>query len=186
MATFVGGFVIAFVKGWLLSLVMLACIPPVVIAGGIVSKMLAKISTKGQASYSDAGNIVEQTLGSIKTVSSKALVSDESLHFSIWHVLTGFLVPTSVKQVVSFNGEKQAIALYNKLIHKSYKAAVEEGITNGFGMGSVFFIFFSSYGLAIWYGGKLILSKGYSGGDIINILFAIMTGAMWVSLNLEK
>jgi ABC-type multidrug transport system fused ATPase/permease subunit len=73
--------VIAFVKGWLLSLVMLACIPPVVIAGGIVSKMLAKISTKGQASYSDAGNIVEQTLGAIKTVSSKALLSDESLHF---------------------------------------------------------------------------------------------------------
>ncbi|PAN29017.1 hypothetical protein PAHAL_5G194100 [Panicum hallii] len=147
IATFVGGFVIAFVKGWLLSLVMLACIPPVVIAGGIVSKMLSKISSKGQTSYSDAGNVVEQTLGNIKTV-------------------------------VSFNGEKQAIATYNKLIHKAYKAAVEEGITNGFGMGSVFFIFFSSYGLAIWYGGKLILSRGYSGGDVINILFAIMTGAM--------
>ncbi|RLN22263.1 ABC transporter B family member 4-like [Panicum miliaceum] len=147
IATFVGGFVIAFVKGWLLSLVMLASIPPVVIAGGIVSKMLSRISSKGQTSYSDAGNVVEQTLGNIKTV-------------------------------VSFNGEKQAIATYNKLIHKAYMAAVEEGITNGFGMGSVFFIFFSSYGLAIWYGGKLILSKGYSGGDVINILFAIMTGAM--------
>ncbi|KAJ1284937.1 hypothetical protein BS78_03G243600 [Paspalum vaginatum] len=147
IATFIGGFVIAFVKGWLLSLVMLASIPPVVIAGGIVSKMLSKISSKGQASYSDAGNVVEQTLGAIKTV-------------------------------VSFNGEKQAIASYNKLIHKAYKSAVEEGITNGFGMGSVFFIFFSSYGLAIWYGGKLVLSRGYSGGDVINILFAIMTGAM--------
>ncbi|KAF8696114.1 hypothetical protein HU200_037004 [Digitaria exilis] len=147
IATFIGGFVIAFVKGWLLSLVMLACIPPVVIAGGVVSKMLSKISSKGQTSYSDAGNVVEQTLGSIKTV-------------------------------VSFNGEKQAIAAYNKLIHKAYKSAVEEGITNGFGMGSVFFIFFSSYGLAIWYGGKLVLSKGYTGGDVINILFAIMTGAM--------
>ncbi|CAO2166051.1 unnamed protein product [Urochloa humidicola] len=147
IATFIGGFVIAFVKGWLLSLVMLASIPPVVIAGGIVSKMLSKISSKGQTSYSDAGNVVEQTLGGIKTV-------------------------------VSFNGEKQAIAMYNKLIHKAYKAAVEEGITNGFGMGSVFFIFFSSYGLAFWYGGKLILSRGYSGGDVINILFAIMTGAM--------
>ncbi|XP_006644563.3 ABC transporter B family member 4-like [Oryza brachyantha] len=147
VATFVGGFVVAFVKGWLLSLVMLACIPPVVVAGGAVSKMLAKISSKGQASYSDAANVVEQTLGAIKTV-------------------------------VSFNGEKQAIASYNKLINKAYKAAVEEGLTNGFGMGSVFFIFFSSYGLAIWYGGKLVISKGYSGGDIINILFAVMTGAM--------
>ncbi|GJM93456.1 hypothetical protein PR202_ga10014 [Eleusine coracana subsp. coracana] len=119
VATFIGGFVVAFVKGWLLSLVMLACIPPIVIAGGVVSKILTRISSKGQESYSDAGNVVEQTLGAIKTV-------------------------------VSFNGEKQAIASYNKLIHKAYKAAAEEGLTNGFGMGSVFFIFFSSYGLAIW------------------------------------
>ncbi|CAN6363247.1 unnamed protein product [Urochloa humidicola] len=147
VANFIGGFVIAFVKGWLLSLVMLACIPLVVFAGGAVSKMLSKICSKGQASYSDAGNVVEQTIGAIKTV-------------------------------VSFNGEKQAIALYNKLVHKAYKAATEEGIANGFGMGFIFFIFFSSYGLAIWYGGKLILNKGYLGGDIINILFAVMTGAM--------
>ena len=70
IATFIGGFVIAFVKGWLLSLVMLASIPPVVVAGGIVSKMLSRISSKGQTSYGDAGNVVEQTLGNIKTVSS--------------------------------------------------------------------------------------------------------------------
>jgi ATP-binding cassette subfamily B (MDR/TAP) protein 1 len=90
-------------------------------------------------------------------------------------------VATFLKQVVSFNGEKRAIAFYNKLIHKAYKATAEEGITNGFGIGSVFFIFFSSYGLAIWYGSKLILNKGYLGGDIINILLAVMTGAMLVS-----
>uniref|UniRef100_A0A453FAP0 Uncharacterized protein n=1 Tax=Aegilops tauschii subsp. strangulata TaxID=200361 RepID=A0A453FAP0_AEGTS len=147
VATFIGGFVVAFVKGWLLSLVMLACIPPVVIAGGAVAKVLSTISSKGQESYSDAANVVEQTIGSIKTVAS-------------------------------FNGEKQAIGDYNKLINKAYKTTVKEGLANGFGMGSVFFIFFSSYGLAIWYGGKLILTKGYTGGEVISILFAIMTGAM--------
>jgi ATP-binding cassette subfamily B (MDR/TAP) protein 1 len=68
--------------------------------------------------------------------------------------------------------------MYNKLIHKAYKTTVHEGLANGFGMGSVFLIFFSSYGLAIWYGGKLILTKGYTGGKVISILFAIMTGAM--------
>ncbi|PNT72656.1 hypothetical protein BRADI_2g47410v3 [Brachypodium distachyon] len=147
VASFLGGFAVAFVKGWLLSLVMLACIPPVVIAGGAVSKVLSKISSRGQTSYGDAGNVVEQTIGAIKTV-------------------------------VSFNGEKQAIATYNKLIHKAYKTTVEEGLTNGFGLGSVFFIFFSSYGLAVWYGGKLIFSRGYSGGQVITVLMAIMTGAM--------
>ncbi|CAD6230187.1 unnamed protein product [Miscanthus lutarioriparius] len=146
VATFIGRFVIAFVKGWLLSLVMLACRPPVVIAGGVVSKMLAKISTKGKASYSDAGNIVEQTLGAIKTV-------------------------------VSFNGENKAIAMYKKFIKKAYRTDILEGLINGFGMGSVFCILFSSYGLAFWYGGKLIVDKGYTGGKIITVLFAVLTGA---------
>jgi ATP-binding cassette subfamily B (MDR/TAP) protein 1 len=70
IATFIGGFVVAFVKGWLLSLVMLACIPPVVFAAGAVAKLLSTISSKGQESYGDAGNVVEQTIGAIKTVSS--------------------------------------------------------------------------------------------------------------------
>ncbi|VAH39838.1 unnamed protein product [Triticum turgidum subsp. durum] len=133
-------------KGWLLCVVMLACIPPVVLAAGIATKMMTKITSRSQASYSNAGNVVEQTIGAIKTV-------------------------------VSFNGEKQAIEAYNKLIHRSYENVVEEGLTNGFGMGSVFFALFSSYGLAIWYGGKLVLTKGYTGGQVLTVLLAIMTGA---------
>jgi ATP-binding cassette subfamily B (MDR/TAP) protein 1 len=70
VATFIGGFVVGFLKGWILSLVMLACISPVVLTAGIVAKVLYKISSRGQASYSNAGNIVEQTIGTIKTVSS--------------------------------------------------------------------------------------------------------------------
>ncbi|XP_072967585.1 ABC transporter B family member 11-like [Typha angustifolia] len=147
VATFLGGFVIAFVRGWLLSLVMLSSIPPVVIAGAIMSWLVSKISSRGQARYSDAGNVVEQTIGSIRTV-------------------------------VSFNGEKQAIELYNKYIRKAYKSAVQEGTANGFGMGTVFMVLFCSYGLAVWYGSKLIIEKGYNGGAVINILFAVMTGAM--------
>lgn len=59
---------LAFIKGWLLTLVMLSTIPPFVAAGGIVAKMLSKISSEGLESYSDAGDIVEQTIGSIRTV----------------------------------------------------------------------------------------------------------------------
>jgi ATP-binding cassette subfamily B (MDR/TAP) protein 1 len=70
VATFIGGFIIGFVKGWLLSLVMLASIPPVVFAAGLVAIILSRISTKGQESYSNAGNVVQQTVGTIKTVSS--------------------------------------------------------------------------------------------------------------------
>ncbi|KAF8727439.1 hypothetical protein HU200_019047 [Digitaria exilis] len=146
VTTFFGGFVLAFIKGWLLTLVMLSTIPPFVAAAGIVAKVLSKISNQGLASYSDAGDVVEQTIGSIRTV-------------------------------VSFNGEKKAIELYNNLIKKAYKGAVKAGAAHGFGMGLLALIYFSTFGLIIWYGSKLSLTKGYSGGDILNVMFAIMIGA---------
>ncbi|CAL4909399.1 unnamed protein product [Urochloa decumbens] len=146
VTTFFGGFVLAFIKGWLLTLVMLCTIPPFIAAAGIVAKMLSKISNQGLASYSDAGDIVEQTIGSIRTV-------------------------------VSFNGEKKAIALYNNLIKRAYKGAVKEGAVQGFGMGLLSLLYFSTFGLIIWYGSKLSLTKGYSGADILNVMFAIMIGA---------
>ncbi|KAL6610597.1 hypothetical protein ACP70R_040566 [Stipagrostis hirtigluma subsp. patula] len=146
LTTFLGGFVLAFIKGWLLTLVMLSIIPPFAVAAGIIAKVLSKISSKGLESYGDAGAIVEQTIGSIKTV-------------------------------VSFNGEKKAIAQYNNLIKKAYQGAVKEGAIQGFGMGLFSFIQFSTFGLIIWYGTKLSLDRGYSGADILNILMAIMIGA---------
>ncbi|KAJ3685940.1 hypothetical protein LUZ61_015104 [Rhynchospora tenuis] len=147
ITTFFGGFIVAFVRGWLLALVMLSCIPPIVVAGALVSRMISTFSTRAQAKYGEAGNVAEQTIGSIRTVAS-------------------------------FNGESQAVRIYNQLIHKAYKSYVREGTATGFGMGTVFLILFCSYGLAVWYGSKLIVNKGYNGGIIINILMAVMTGAM--------
>lgn len=68
MSSFVGGFAIAFIKGWLLTLVLCSCIPALVIAGGFMSLLLLKTSSRGQDAYAEAGNVVEQTIGGIRTV----------------------------------------------------------------------------------------------------------------------
>lgn len=81
-------------------------------------------------------------------------------------------------QVASFTGEKQAITKYNNSLTKAYKSGVQEGLASGLGIGAVMLIIFCSYGLAIWYGGKMILEKGYNGGDVINVIFAVLTGSM--------
>ncbi|VAH22125.1 unnamed protein product [Triticum turgidum subsp. durum] len=146
LTTFIGGFTVAFIKGWLLTLVMLSTIPPLIVAAAIVSKMLSKVSSEGLASYIDAGNIVEQTIGSIRTV-------------------------------VSFNGEKKAMDQYNNLIKKAYKGTIKEGAIQGFGLGFLSLVYFSSFGLIVWYGSKLTLDRGYSGADVMNILFAVLVGA---------
>nr|CAD1828627.1 unnamed protein product [Ananas comosus var. bracteatus] len=70
VTTFVGGFIVAFVQGWLLTLVMLCTIPPLVLAGAVMSTVVAKMASIGQAAYAEAAVIVEQTIGTIRTVAS--------------------------------------------------------------------------------------------------------------------
>jgi len=69
LVTFVGGFAVAFAQGWLLALVMLATIPPLVLAGAVMSSVVARMASLGQAAYAEAAVVVEQTIGSIRTVS---------------------------------------------------------------------------------------------------------------------
>ncbi|TQD70681.1 hypothetical protein C1H46_043776 [Malus baccata] len=147
IATFIGGFVIAFVKGWLLALVMLSSIAPLVLAGAVVAILVSKLATRGQAAYSVAATVVEQTIVSIRTVAS-------------------------------FTGEKQAISNYNNSLIDAYNSAVLEGLASGCGNGLVMLIMMCSYALAIWFGGKMILERGYTGGEVISVLFAVLTGSL--------
>ena len=67
-SVFVGGLVIAFIKGWFLTLVLLSCIPPLVLSGSIMSIAFAKLASRGQAAYSEAATVVERTIDSIRQV----------------------------------------------------------------------------------------------------------------------
>ncbi|KAJ4827047.1 ATP-binding cassette, sub-B (MDR TAP), member 4 [Turnera subulata] len=139
--TFFGGFTVAFVKGWLLAVVMLSSIPLLVIAGGTMSLFIAKMAARGQNAYADAASLVEQTVGAIRTVAS-------------------------------FTGEKRAISIYNSYLVTAYKSGVNEGIFAGLGSGVVMLIIFSSFGA------RMIIDKGYTGGVVINVIIAILTGSM--------
>ncbi|CAD6231756.1 unnamed protein product [Miscanthus lutarioriparius] len=70
VVTFLGGFIVAFAQGWLLTLVMMATIPPLVVAGAVMSNVVTKMASLGQAAYAESSVVVEQTIGSIRTVAS--------------------------------------------------------------------------------------------------------------------
>ncbi|CAH2078705.1 unnamed protein product [Thlaspi arvense] len=146
-ATFLGGFAIAFYKGPLLASVLLGCIPLIVIAGGAMSLIMSKMAGRGQVAYAEAGNVVEQTVGAIRTV-------------------------------VAFTGEKHAMEKYEAKLEVAYKTVVQQGLISGLGLGTMLAVIFCSYGLAVWYGAKLIIEKGYNGGQVINVIFAVLTGGM--------
>lgn len=80
-------------------------------------------------------------------------------------------------QVASFTGERQAVARYNQSLTEAYESSVQEGLAFGLGYGSISFVSYTTYAFAVWFGGKMILEKGYSGGDVVTALFAIMAGA---------
>ncbi|PKA51523.1 ABC transporter B family member 11 [Apostasia shenzhenica] len=147
ISTFFGGFIVAFVQGWLLTLAMLSTIPPLVFAGAIISKVIAKMASQGQAAYAAAADLVEQTISTIRTV-------------------------------VSFTGEKQAVEKYCESMKEAYSSTVREGLVAGLGLGTAMFLFFSGYSFGMWYGAKLILDKGYSGGDVFNVIFAVLTSSL--------
>ncbi|KAG4170025.1 hypothetical protein ERO13_A12G120200v2 [Gossypium hirsutum] len=147
VSTFLGGFVIAFVRGWLLALVMMSAIPLLVTAGGAMALIISKMVSRGQAAYAKAGTVVEETIGSIRTVAS-------------------------------FTGEQLAISKYSKLLVTAYKSGVHEGTAAGLGLGVAMMILFCSYGMAVWFGGRLILNNGYTGGQVINVIVAVLIGSL--------
>lgn len=69
VSTFLGGFVVAFIRGWKLTLVVLAVLPALVLATTIMARLLSRLSSEGQRCYAEAGNTVQQVVSSIRTVS---------------------------------------------------------------------------------------------------------------------
>jgi ATP-binding cassette subfamily B (MDR/TAP) protein 1 len=164
---------------------MLSTVPPIIIAGAIVSKLMTGLSTRMQADYSDAGNVVEQTLGAIRMVSATRKHFLFLFIYPFPIITSNFLISClpglsvyAYLKVVSFNGENQAITKYNTFIRKAYQSSLQEGVVNGLGFGLIMAILFSSYGLAVWYGSKLIVERGYNGGMVISVIMAIIMGAM--------
>ncbi|CAD5111259.1 DgyrCDS587 [Dimorphilus gyrociliatus] len=70
LSGFIGGFVIAFVKGWKLTLVILATTPIIAILGAAVSKLSAILAQKELQVYSKAGAVAEQAISNIRTISA--------------------------------------------------------------------------------------------------------------------
>ncbi|KAL0390784.1 UNVERIFIED_CONTAM: ABC transporter B family member 11 [Sesamum calycinum] len=129
-ASFLGGFVIALIQGWLLTLVLLSAVPLLIISAAFMTVVMAKLTSRGHAAYSEAAVVVEQTISSIRTVNE---ASKRHKHAFLHLRLTLYL-----------NGE---------------------------------LISCCSYALATWFGAKMIITKGYTGGVVLNIVMAVLQGS---------
>ncbi|RIB22625.1 P-glyco protein ABCB5 [Gigaspora rosea] len=67
-ATFCGGFIIGFIKGWKLTLVLCAVFPLMAAAGGFMASALSKGTSED--AYAAAGSVAEQVFSGIRTVTA--------------------------------------------------------------------------------------------------------------------
>ncbi|XP_022553725.2 ABC transporter B family member 7-like [Brassica napus] len=147
ISTFFGGFTVACIIGRRLTVALIPCIPLIVATGGAMALIMSKMVGRGLHAYAEAGNVIEQAVGSIRTV-------------------------------VAFTREKQATQKHEKKVEIAYKSMVQQGLFSGLGLGIMMVVSYCTYGIAIWYGAWLIMEKGYTGGQVMNVIFAILGGGM--------
>ncbi|KAI9478105.1 MAG: P-loop containing nucleoside triphosphate hydrolase protein [Benjaminiella poitrasii] len=73
LAQFIAGFVVAFIKGWQLAVIMLAVTPLLVLTGAAMGYFITKYTLASQNAYAAAGSVAEQVFNSIRTVYSFSL-----------------------------------------------------------------------------------------------------------------
>ncbi|GIL45935.1 hypothetical protein Vafri_3054 [Volvox africanus] len=69
-STFITGFVIGFVKGWEMALVMLGCMPFLALIGGLLAKGTAMANNASSKAYAEASAIAQQSISQIRTVAA--------------------------------------------------------------------------------------------------------------------
>uniref|UniRef100_A0A8C9YF76 ATP-binding cassette, sub-family B (MDR/TAP), member 11a n=1 Tax=Sander lucioperca TaxID=283035 RepID=A0A8C9YF76_SANLU len=70
ISTFVFGFMVGFIGGWKLTLVVIAVSPLIGIAAGLMAMAVARLTGRELKSYAKAGAVADEVLSSIRTVAA--------------------------------------------------------------------------------------------------------------------
>ncbi|KAI3637877.1 hypothetical protein MIR68_004526 [Amoeboaphelidium protococcarum] len=147
--TFFAGFIIAFIKSWRLTLVLVAALPLILASGGFVGIAISDGIKNSQESYAKAGAVAQETL-------------------------------TNIRTVTAFNAQERSIKKFSSMLDIALKTGVTKSWKTGVGFGLFFGMLFGIYSLAFWYGSILVEQGQIQGGDVLNVLFAVIIGAFSV------
>ncbi|KAH1027743.1 hypothetical protein HUJ05_001197 [Dendroctonus ponderosae] len=152
--SFISAITLALVKGWELALICLISLPVSFIAVGLIAYLTTQFSKKELDAYAEAGSIAEEVI-------------------------------TSIRTVIGFGGEKletqrQFFSRYEKNLIFAKDNNIRRHFFEGIGYGMLWLCIFSSYGLAFWYGIKLMLDGNpvYTPGNMLTVFFSVMAGSM--------
>lgn len=150
LAQFSAGFIIGFIKGWQLTLVVAVVIPLIAISGSFYVHYYSKSEEITSELYLNAGSIAEESLSAIRTVTS--LVGQE-------------------KEIQRF---KKALS-DNKFLY--YKICFYTGVAQGVTFFALYIIFTLSFYIGAVFINKqvsnTVTKAPYSGGDVLTVFYCV-------------
>ncbi|CAG2104143.1 unnamed protein product, partial [Medioppia subpectinata] len=90
----------------------------------------------------------------------------------------------AIRTVYAFDGQHKEILRYDKNLEPAKKSGVRRTLFTGLGMGIMWLFMYSSYGLAFWYGVKLIVRSveenihTYEASTLLIVFTTVMMGTM--------
>uniref|UniRef100_A0A8B9NZN4 Multidrug resistance protein 1 n=1 Tax=Apteryx owenii TaxID=8824 RepID=A0A8B9NZN4_APTOW len=141
VTTFVTGFVVGLIKGWKLTLVILAVSPVLGLSAAIWAKVLSAFTDKEQAAYAKAGAVAEEVLSAVRTVIA---FGGQEKEIKRYHKNLEDAKRIGIKKSITANISMGAAFL---LIYASYALAFWYGTTlilaDDYTIGNVLTVFFS-------------------------------------------
>lgn len=86
---------------------------------------------------------------------------------------------SSIKTVYSFTAERRIVDKYSVILDKTTSLGIKQGIAKGLAVGSTG-LSFAIWGFLAWYGSRLAMYKGESGGRIYAAGISFILGGLYV------
>ncbi|WCJ42579.1 ABC transporter family protein [Euphorbia peplus] len=84
---------------------------------------------------------------------------------------------STIKTVYTFTAEKRIVERYNGILERTSKLGIRQGIAKGIAVGSTG-LAFAIWGFIAWYGSRLVMYKGESGGRIYAAGISFILGGL--------
>lgn len=86
---------------------------------------------------------------------------------------------SSIKTVYSFTAERRIIDRYSAILDRTTKLGIKQGIAKGLAVGSTG-LAFAIWAFLAWYGSRLVMYKGESGGRIYAAGISFVLSGLYV------
>ena len=80
-----------------------------------------------------------------------------------------------------FTGQKEEVERYSKPLIVAEKAGIKKCALTGASIGFMYLTVLTMFGLAFWYGAKLIVEDDYTVGQKLTVFIAVLLGAFGLS-----